>query len=104
MSKSMYVYIMSNKKYGTLYIGVTNDLIRRVYEHRNKLIDGFTKRYNLVRLVYFEEIIGENEAIEREKFLKKAFRKFKIRLIEQQNPEWQDLYEQLLRDYNYMLY
>lgn len=82
MSKSMYVYIMSNKKYGTLYIGVTNDLIRSVYEHRNKLIDGFTKRYNLVRLVYFEEIIGENEAIEREKFLKKAFRKFKIRLIE----------------------
>lgn len=96
MSKSMYVYIMSNKKYGTLYIGVTNDLIRSVYEHRNKLIDGFTKRYNLVRLVYFEEIIGENEAIEREKFLKKAFRKFKIRLIEQQNPEWQDLYDQLL--------
>ena len=92
----MYVYIMSNKKYGTLYIGVTNDLIRSVYEHRNKLIDGFTKRYNLVRLVYFEEIIGENEAIEREKFLKKAFRKFKIRLIEQQNPEWQDLYDQLL--------
>ena len=87
---------MSNKKYGTLYIGVTNDLIRSVYEHRNKLIDGFTKRYNLVRLVYFEEIIGENEAIEREKFLKKAFRKFKIRLIEQQNPEWQDLYDQLL--------
>lgn len=87
---------MSNKKNGALYIGVTNNLIRRAYEHRNKLIDGFTKRYNLTKLVYFEEISGQIEAIEREKFLKKAFRNYKISLIEKQNPEWNDLYDSLV--------
>lgn len=92
----MYVYIMSNKKNGALYIGVTNNLIRRAYEHRNRLIDGFTKRYNLTKLVYFEEISGQIEAIEREKFLKKAFRNYKISLIEKQNPEWNDLYDSLV--------
>ncbi len=92
----MYVYIMSNKKNGTLYIGVTSNLIRRVYEHRNKLLDGFTKRYNLTKLVYFEELSGQIEAIEREKFLKKAFRNYKISLIERQNPEWNDLYDSLI--------
>lgn len=92
----MYVYIMTNKKRGRLYIGVTNDIIRRTYEHRNKLIDGFTKRYNLTKLVYFEEISGQIEAIEREKFLKKAFRNYKISLIEKQNPEWNDLYDSLI--------
>lgn len=92
----MYVYIMTNKKRGSLYIGVTNDIIRRTYEHRNKLIDGFTKRYNLTKLVYFEEISGQIEAIEREKFLKKAFRNYKISLIEKQNPEWNDLYDSLI--------
>lgn len=92
----MYVYIMTNKKRGRLYIGVTNDIICRTYEHRNKLIDGFTKRYNLTKLVYFEEISGQIEAIEREKFLKKAFRNYKISLIEKQNPEWNDLYDSLI--------
>ncbi len=92
----MYVYIMSNKKDGTLYIGVTNNLIRRAYEHRNKLIDGFTKRYNLTKLVYFEEIDGQLEAIQREKFLKKAFRRYKVSLIEKNNPEWLDLYEKII--------
>lgn len=92
----MYVYIMTNKKRGRLYIGVTNDIIRRTYEHRNKLIDGFTKRYNLTKLVYFEEISGQIEAIEGEKFLKKAFRNYKISLIEKQNPEWNDLYDSLI--------
>lgn len=87
---------MSNKKNGALYIGVTNNLIRRAYEHRNRLIDGFTKRYNLTKLVYFEEISGQIEAIEREKFLKKAFRNYKISLIEKQNPEWNDLYDSLV--------
>lgn len=87
---------MTNKKRGSLYIGVTNDIIRRTYEHRNKLIDGFTKRYNLTKLVYFEEISGQIEAIEREKFLKKAFRNYKISLIEKQNPEWNDLYDSLI--------
>ncbi len=91
----MYVYIMSNKKNGTLYIGVTNNLIKRAFEHRNKVVDGFTKRYNLTRLVYFEQIDGELEAIQREKFLKKAYRKIKVKLIEQMNPDWIDLYETL---------
>lgn len=92
----MYVYIMTNKKRGRFYIGVTNNLIRRAYEHRNKLIDGFTKRYNLTKLVYFEEISGQIEAIEREKFLKKAFRNYKISLIEKQNSDWNDLYDSLI--------
>ena len=91
----MYVYIMTNHKGGTLYVGVTNDLVRRVYEHRNKLIDGFTQKYNLTRLVYFEVIEGEFEAIAREKYLKKAFRKIKVSLIEKQNPEWVDLYDSI---------
>ena len=94
--KQMYVYIMTNHKYGTLYTGVTNDLVRRVYEHRNKLIKGFTSRYGLVKLVYYEIWQGETEAIEREKNLKKAYRKYKISLIEQQNPNWNDLYESIL--------
>ena len=87
---------MTNKKRGRFYIGVTNNLIRRAYEHRNKLLDGFTKRYNLTKLVYFEEISGQIEAIEREKFLKKAFRNYKISLIEKQNPDWNDLYDSLI--------
>lgn len=94
--KDMFVYIMSNKKDGVLYIGVTNDLIRRVYEHRNKIIDGFTKKYNLIKLVYFEVIQGENEAIAREKFLKKAYRKVKVNLINCENPNWEDLYEKII--------
>ena len=93
----MYVYIMSNHKNGTLYVGVTNDLVRRVYEHRQKLIDGFTKKYDLNRLVYFEVIDGEKEAIAREKYLKQTFRKTKIALIEKQNPEWLDLYDKISR-------
>ncbi len=86
-----FVYILSNKKRGTIYIGVTNNLIRRLYEHKNGLIDGFTKRYNIKTLVYFEMTFDIKSAIEREKKLKKWNRAWKIALIEKANPEWEDL-------------
>ena len=92
----MYVYIMSNKNNGTLYVGVTSDLVRRVYEHKNKLIEGFTSKYNLTKLVYYEIWQGEIEAIQREKNLKHYNRKWKIELIDKFNPEWNDLYESLI--------
>ncbi|MDO8636502.1 MAG: GIY-YIG nuclease family protein [Dehalococcoidia bacterium] len=85
-----YVYIMSNVS-RTLYIGVTNDLERRVYEHKQKLTEGFTKKYNVTMLVYFEETNDVNAAIDREKELKGWRRKRKIALIESMNPEWKDL-------------
>lgn len=88
--KTYYVYIMSNRK-GTLYTGVTNNLRRRVYEHKNKLIEGFTKRYNIDRLVYFAETNDINIAISREKEIKGWLRKKKIELIKTMNPEFKDL-------------
>ena len=94
--KQMYVYIMTNHKHTTFYIGVTNNLVRRVYEHRNKLIKGFTSHYNLTKLVYYEIWQGELEAIGREKELKKAYRWYKISLIKKQNPDFNDLYEQIV--------
>ena len=96
--KNYYVYIVTNKPRGTLYIGMTNNLVRRGYEHRNGLIDGFTKRYSLNKLVYFEVFNRIEDAILREKRLKKWNRKWKIDLIEMANPEWIDLYEQLVND------
>jgi putative endonuclease len=94
-TKDYYVYILANKPYGTLYIGVTNDLIRRVYEHRNDLIEGFTKRYKVHTLVYYEQGEDVTSCIEREKQLKCWHRKWKIRLIEEMNPEWKDLYDEI---------
>ncbi len=94
--KNYYVYIVINKPRGTLYIGMTNNLVRRSYEHRNGLIDGFTKKYNLKRLVYFEVFNRVEDAIHREKRLKKWNRQWKIDLIEKVNPEWIDLYEKLV--------
>jgi putative endonuclease len=91
-----YVYILANKRNGTLYIGVTNDLIRRVYEHKNNLIDGFSKKYTVHLLVYFEIQNDIYHAIEREKQLKKWQRNWKIELIEKDNPEWIDLYDGLI--------
>ncbi len=88
--KNFYVYIMSNKS-KTLYIGVTNDLVRRVYEHKNKMIDGFTKKYNLNILIYFEVVNSVEEAIRREKQLKNWHRQWKINLIESINKDWKDL-------------
>ncbi len=87
-----YVYIMTNRS-KTLYTGVTNDLMRRVYEHKNKMIDGFTKKYNITKLVYYEETDDVQAAIEREKQIKGWLRRKKIALIESINPEWKDLSE-----------
>jgi len=86
-----YIYILSNKKNGTLYIGVTNNLERRMFEHKNKLIDGFTKKYGLDKLVYFESFQHINAAISREKNMKKWKRQWKINSIEEHNPNWYDL-------------
>ena len=94
--KSSYVYIMTNKKDGTLYVGVTSDLIKRVYEHKNGLCDGFTKKYGLKTLVYYEECEEITAAIAREKQLKAGSRKRKVDLIESMNSNWLDLYPGLL--------
>ncbi len=94
--KQYYVYILTSKKNGTLYIGVTNDLVKRVYEHKQKLMDGFTKDYNVHSLVYYEHYSEIDEAILRERQMKKWNRKWKIRLIEEKNPDWKDLYNEIL--------
>lgn len=91
-----YVYILASKRNGTLYIGVTNNLWRRVYEHKHDLIEGFTKRYAVHRLVYFDETDDIGAAIWREKCMKKWNRKWKIRIIEERNPNWRDLYPDIL--------
>ena len=89
--KKYFVYILASKRNGTLYIGVTNDIVRRMYEHKNSLIKGFTEKYKVDKLVYFEEYNNVNEAIHREKSLKKWKREWKIEIIEKNNSEWQDL-------------
>ncbi|WP_452231273.1 MULTISPECIES: GIY-YIG nuclease family protein [unclassified Lacinutrix] len=86
-----YTYILSNMKNGTLYIGMTNDLERRMFEHKNKLYEGFTKKYGLHILVYFEQFQYVNDAIKREKQLKNWNRQWKIDLIEKENKNWEDL-------------
>ena len=91
-----YVYILARKRNGTLYIGVTSDLVRRVFEHRNNLVDGFTKKYGVHSLVYYEETDSIDSAIAREKQLKKWNRAWKVRLVEKGNPYWRDLYPSLL--------
>jgi putative endonuclease len=91
-SGSFYVYILANRIGGTLYIGVTNDLLRRVWQHREKVMKSFTEKYDVVRLVYFEQFDDPENAIKREKRLKKWNRAWKIRLIEENNPNWDDLY------------
>ncbi len=94
--KTSATYIITNKKYGTLYIGVTSDLASRIYQHKNKVIKGFSSKYNLDKLVHYEIFEDINEAIYREKKLKHFLRKEKIDLIELTNPQWQDLYEEIL--------
>ncbi|AUC81522.1 GIY-YIG nuclease family protein [Lacinutrix sp. Bg11-31] len=88
-----YLYILSNKFNGTLYIGVTNNLERRLFEHKNKLVEGFSKRYDLKKLIYFETFQYVNDAIKREKNMKKWKRDWKIKLIQEDNPNWSDLAE-----------
>ena len=90
-----YIYILSNCKRGVLYVGITNDLIRRIYEHKQGVVDGFTKQYFVDKLVYYEKYINVNDAIAREKHIKKWNRKWKIELIEKMNFNWDDLYEGL---------
>lgn len=93
--KQYYVYILTNKSNNVFYIGVTNNLIRRLFEHKNKLVEGFTKKYNLTKLVYFEVTNDVRSAISREKQLKNWHREWKINLINQSNPGWKDLSEQM---------
>jgi putative endonuclease len=87
-----YVYILASRIGGTLYVGVTSDLVRRVYQHREKLVKGFTKKYGVNRLVYYEAYGDVTAAIQREKQIKKWNRAWKIKLIEERNPNWDDLY------------
>jgi len=96
--KEAYVYIVTNNPNGTLYIGVTNNLIRRIYEHKNNLMSGFTAKYELHTLVYFEYHTDISDAIFREKQLKKWNREWKINLIEKDNPDWIDLSSTLVTD------
>ena len=95
-SRKGYVYILFNKRNGTLYTGVTSNLIKRVYEHKNNFVDGFTKKYGVDKLGYFEVFEDILQAIEREKQIKGGSRKDKLRLIEQQNPKWLDLYDSVV--------
>jgi putative endonuclease len=91
-----WVYIMTNRPNGTLYVGVTSDLARRIWEHREDVIDGFTKRYGLKRLVHVERYDDITTALQREKNLKHWSRAWKVALILKANPHWDDLYEQLM--------
>ncbi len=94
--KEAYVYILTNKSNRVLYTGVTSNLVKRVYEHKNKLSSGFTKKYNVDKLVFFEVFNGIREAIMREKQIKGGSRAKKISLIENMNKEWKDLYDDLV--------
>ena len=96
MSKTYFVYLMASRKNGTLYVGVTNDLIRRVHEHKGNFVEGFTKQHGVHTLVWFESTDAIEAAIQREKQLKNWKRDWKIALIETNNPLWADLYEGLL--------
>jgi putative endonuclease len=92
VNKQPAVYILASKKNGTLYIGVTSDLVKRLWEHKNKMVEGFTKRYSVHQLVWYELHESMASAIEREKRLKEWRRVWKLKLIESTNPDWQDLY------------
>jgi putative endonuclease len=90
---SYYVYILASRKNGTLYVGSTTNLVKRVYEHKNKFLEGFSSKYSVTDLVYFEEFGDIYEMARRERRIKEWKRAWKVRIIEQQNPNWQDLYE-----------
>ena len=96
MPKQYYIYILTNQRHTTLYTGVTNNLPRRVYEHKQKLLAGFTRRYNVNKLVYYEVSDSAYEAISREKQIKGGSRYKKLQLIASLNPDWKDLYEDIL--------
>jgi putative endonuclease len=92
---SYHIYILASYKRGTLYVGVTNDLARRVWEHKEAVVEGFTKEHDVKRLVYAEEFVDVREAITREKNIKAWKRDWKIELIEEDNSDWRDLYDEL---------
>ena len=92
MKEYFYVYILSSEKRGTLYVGVTSNLLKRVYEHKNGMVEGFTRKYRVHWLVYYEVAKDAETALTREKQIKKWNRAWKLRLIEEQNPEWEDMY------------
>jgi putative endonuclease len=96
MIKQPAVYILASERNGTLYIGVTSDLVKRIWEHKNNLVKGFTKRYNVHNLVWYELHNNMNAAIEREKNVKEWKRAWKIRLLEENNPDWNDLYNTII--------
>ena len=91
-----FVYILASKKNGTIYVGSTSDLVKRVYEHKNKLVDGFTKKYSVDKLVYYEIFDSISDASYRELCLKKWKRQWKLKLIEKDNVEWKDLYDEII--------
>ena len=95
MPKTYYVYILASRRNGTLYVGVTSNLVRRIYQHRNDEVDGFSKRYGVHTLVYFEPHTSAEAAITREKNIKAWKRRWKLELIEEHNPDWNDLYDGL---------
>jgi putative endonuclease len=95
MERAYYVYILASRLGGTLYIGVTSNLVGRVYQHRERLVKGFTRNYGISRLVYFEGFGDVSLAIQREKQLKRWNRAWKVRLIEEKNPNWDDLYPKI---------
>ena len=96
MEREFYVYIMTNRPYGTLYVGITNDLVRRAWEHREGMVDGFTKEHGLHRLVWYEAHDTAYDAITREKLIKKWHRDWKVNLIQRLNPDWDDLFEEIV--------
>ena len=96
-TERVFIYILTNKRYGTLYIGLTTNLVKRMEEHRNKIVKGFTEKYNLTQLVYYEIHDDIHVAAHRERVMKKWKRAWKIALIEKQNPHWADLYADLKR-------
>ena len=96
MLKSYYVYILASERNGTLYVGVTNDLVRRIYEHKTGMSDGFTKKYGVDQLVWFDETLDATAAIQREKTIKRWPRAYKLNVIEEMNPQWRDLYDDLV--------
>ena len=96
MHKQPAVYILASKRNGTLYVGVTSDLVKRIWEHRNNMVEGFTRRYDVHRLVWYELHESMESAIKREKRLKEWKRKWKLELIESANPNWDDLYHTIV--------
>ena len=96
MPETAYVYMMTNQPYGTLYVGVTSNLIKRGWEHRTGAVDGFTKEHDLKRLVWYEQHVSMLEAIAREKRIKRWHRDWKVNLVQAMNPEWEDLYEKIV--------